>query len=164
MRRAILATLRHSLSFRSNVVNPSPLTYMSIDVAIGTLITKAELEFVPHMMPGVPVVRDVFASPEVMQLIGDGGGLDEELERVGGRARAKIDNFTAGKPFVFGMQPHNKSVTCTIARNDPIHHGVLDVRVTDPTPAVRIFGFCVKCDALVLLTWRVDAACSFPSK
>lgn len=126
---------------------------MSIDAAIVSLVNQGKLVLVSHTLPAIPVVRDVFASPAVMELIEGGHFNSAQMERMGGRARAKVDNIVAGRKFVFGLDPYEKSTTCTVSRNRPVSFGVVEVRVTDPDPAARIFGCVAKRNVLILLTW-----------
>lgn len=135
---------------------------MSIDAEIAKLVSTGQLTFLSPALPGVSVVRDIFVSPDVLALVGDTPSVDAKYLRVSGRARAKLDNITAGRMFVFGIDPHNKSVTCTVARNDPTAAGVLDVRVTDPKPQLRLFGCVAKKDVLVLLSWAPRDGLNFP--
>lgn len=137
---------------------------MSIDAEIGRLVSEGSLTFLSPALPGISVVRDVFVSPDVLSLVGDSPTVAGEYARISGRARAKLDNITAGRVFVFGIDPHQKSVTCTIARNAPPSFGVIDVRVTDPRPQVRLFGCVAKKDVLILLTWAPRGGLQFANE
>lgn len=125
---------------------------MSIDAEIAKL-NGTELTFLGHSIPSMAVVRDVFVGKEVLDLVGDEASPPSDVAKVAGRARAKLDTITGGGIFVFGMNPKHKSPTCLIARNSPPQMGVLDVRVSDPNPGLRIFGCLAQKDVLVLLTW-----------
>jgi hypothetical protein len=98
--------------------------------------------------------RGVFVSDEVWNLVGDDVPVSEELERVSGQARSRLDSFSLGRSVVFAMHPRQKSVHSDIARNAPIESGIVDVRITNPEPTLRIFGGFAGRDILVLLTWK----------
>jgi hypothetical protein len=129
------------------------LTYMSIKEAVDALVLSQELTFLCPVMPGVSVHRDVYVGAEVLGLVGDDATPSSEYEKVSAKARARLDHFSAGKFVVFALNPRNKSVHSDIARNAPIDKGILDVRITDPNPKIRIFGGFLQPDVLVLLTW-----------
>ncbi|MBN13893.1 MAG: hypothetical protein CMJ15_01520 [Pelagibacterium sp.] len=126
---------------------------MSIAETIKELLKDGQLHFIVPALPGLSVKRDIFVSQEVYDLVGDEAVVSPDLERVSGKARAKIDYIASGGVFVFAMDPMNKSVTSLVARNHNIPQGVLDVRINDPKPELRIFGCSAGCDVLVLLTW-----------
>lgn len=109
-----------------------------------------------HVLPieqSRSVERDVFASKAVWEFL-QGNDPDYNFVTVGLRAYRQIERFVCGNAVVFGMDPLNKRSTSLIARNDDVNFGVVDVRVNDPQPAVRIFGCFAEKDVLVLLLWR----------
>jgi hypothetical protein len=116
------------------------------------------------MLPSTTVVRGVFVGAEVWSLVGDDAKPEARFEKVSGRARARLDHFSAGKNVVFALSPTNKSIHSDIARNAPISDGVVDVRITDPRPKIRIFGCFAKCDVLVLLTWATREGLDWPQE
>jgi hypothetical protein len=137
---------------------------MSIEETIAKLEKSKDLTFLCPVMPGVSVVRDVYVGSEVLSLVGDDATPSAEYEEVSARARARLDHFSAGKYVVFALAPRNKSVHSDIARNAPIDKGILDVRITDPNPQIRIFGAFLQPDLLVLLTWASRVDLDFPAE
>lgn len=114
---------------------------------------KGELLFLPPSIRSSGATRDVFVSDEVFAFLHGTGDVDSRFDRAAGRALAKIDAFAAGKTFVMGLNPHKKSPATLVARTDPTHLGVVQLRVTADHPDVRIFGAFAERDVLVLLTW-----------
>lgn len=137
---------------------------MSIRETVDALVRSQDLEFLCPVMPGVSVSRDVYVGVEVRNLVGDNATPSAEYQRVSARARARLDHFSAGKYVVFALNPRNKSVHSDIARNAPISTGILDVRITDPNPAIRIFGGFLQANVLVLLTWASRENLDFPAE
>jgi hypothetical protein len=112
-----------------------------------------------HLLPIEPrrsVERDVFVSSEVWDFL-QGNNSDPKFSAVGLRSYRRLESFICGDLLVFGMDPSRKKSTSLVARNDDVKQGVVDVRVNDPQPAVRIFGCFAKKDVLVLLRWRSRA-------
>ena len=126
---------------------------MSIRVDIDRLCRGGKLVHVLPIEQWRSVERDVFASNEVWEFL-QGNDPDPKFQAVGLRAYRRLETFITGKPIVFGMDPLNKRSTSLIARNDEVVWGVVDVRINDPQPAVRIFGCFAEKDVLVLLLWR----------
>lgn len=126
---------------------------MSIHDDIARLCRKGELVHVLPIEQWRSVERDVFVSKEVWEFL-QGNDPDPKFQAVGLRAYRRIERFICGASVVFGMDPLNKRSTSLIARNNDVRLGVVDVRVNDPQPAVRIFGCFAEKDVLVLLLWR----------
>jgi hypothetical protein len=138
---------------------------MSIDAEIARLVGK-DLTFLVPGLQGAAVSRDIFVSREVLDLVGDDATPPPDLELIAGRARAKMDGITTGKAFVIGMNPKpgKKSPTCLVARNDPTHKGIVDIRLSDPNPGLRIFGAMAKKDVLIALTYAPRKGCKFSAE
>ncbi|PSS59832.1 hypothetical protein C6558_36010 [Ensifer sp. NM-2] len=128
---------------------------------VGTGLLRA---LSPAIAGDKPLVRGVFVSNEVWSLVGDDVDVDEKLERPSGQARARLDSFSFGKSIVFALNPRNKSVHSDIARNAPISDGVVDLRVTNPKPSLRIFGAFADKDLLVLLNWELRENMDFDAE
>lgn len=135
---------------------------MSIDAELDKL-TPDILTFLSPVSPGITVVRDIFVSKEVLDIVGDEATPPDAIARVAGKARAKLDLITRGNMFVLGMDPKpgRKSPTCLIARTSPLTSRILDLRVSDPNPGVRIFGGLAKRNVFVALTWAPRENCDF---
>lgn len=138
---------------------------MSIDAELDKL-TPEVLTFLSPASPGAKVVRDIFVSQEVLDIVGDDATPPEAIARVAGRTRAKLDYITKGGVFVFGLNPKpgKKSGTSLIARTSPITSRILDVRVSDPNPGLRIFGGLAKQNVFVALTWAPREDCNFSTE
>lgn len=138
---------------------------MSIDAEVARLV-GSELTFLPPGLQGATVSRDIFVSKEVLDLVGNDATPPPELELIAGRARAKMDGITVGNAFVLGMNPKpgKKSPTCLVARNDPTHKGIVDIRISDPNLSLRIFGGMAKRDVLIALTYAPRKGCNFAAE
>lgn len=126
---------------------------MSMETEIQNLMDQGVLKFWPPTMVSSGAKRDVFLTNDVYDFVLFQNGVDASFEAASGRALAKIDTFASGKTVVLGLDPMAKSPATLVARNAPIHKGVVDLRVTARKPDARIFGCFAKCDVLVLLTW-----------
>lgn len=141
------------------------LTYMSIKELILSHVAKGVLYALSPAIAGdQKLARGVFVSGEVWDLVGDDVTVSAELERVSGQARARLDSFSFGKSFVFALSPSNKSALSDIARNAPIATGVVDLRITNPKPSLRIFGGFAEKDMLILLNWAPRENLDFPAE
>jgi hypothetical protein len=126
---------------------------MSIVNEIKSLRDQGVLYHLIPVEPGRSVERDVFVSRNIWGLL-EGEDADVKLQQVGARARRRLESFACGRAVVFGMNPLLKDRTSLIARNDPTSTGVVDVRINDPKPAVRLFGCFAERNVLVLLLRR----------
>lgn len=126
---------------------------MSILNELAKLSGERRLSHLLPLEPSHSVERDVYVSESVWDFL-DGDVDDENLARVGARAYRRLESFIRGKPVVLGMDPRQKDRTSLIARNDDPADGVVDVRVNDPKPAVRIFGCFAAQNVLILLLVR----------
>jgi len=126
---------------------------MSIVDEIKTHCDNGNLFHLLPIEPGRSVERDVFVSKEIWDFL-DGNDADVKLQQVGARAYRRLESFVCGNAVVLGMNPLQKDRTSLIARNDPTSDGVVDVRINDPQPAVRIFGCFATRNVLVLLLRR----------
>jgi len=126
---------------------------MSIEKQLEALcrVSKKLVHVLP-LQPGKSVARDVFATQQVWQFL-QGDAPDPKMQMVGIRSYARLESFICGESIVFGMDPLDKKSTSLIARNDPASDGVVNIRVNDPRPAVRIFGCFAKQDVIVLLLY-----------
>jgi len=127
---------------------------MSIQELLQRHISAARLLFVTPLLPGRAVERNVFVSPDVAKLIVGDTSIPARFHRVGGEARAQIDAFTTGRAIRFAMNPMHKDPATLVARNEPTNKGIVDLRIRQPRPPVRLFGAFAQVDVLVLLTWE----------
>ncbi|EKF60550.1 hypothetical protein QWE_05773 [Agrobacterium albertimagni AOL15] len=110
------------------------------------------------------VERHVFLGGEARSFIDWDGTVDVKFDTVSARAGSVLDRFCNGSYVTVGMDPHNKKSTSLIARVDPVGDGIVDFRITDPNPAVRIFGSFAAVDVIVLLTWSPRQDCDFKAE
>ncbi|WP_336067109.1 hypothetical protein [Nitratireductor rhodophyticola] len=127
---------------------------MSTANDIAPLVEQGRLLHVVPDLPGLSVVRDVFATQSVYEFLTDEDAIPAQYARVSGRAKAKIDHFISGGVVTFALDPQDKARTSFIARNDPVEMGIVDVRITDPKPMIRIFGGFAARNILVLIVWH----------
>lgn len=99
------------------------------------------------------VERHIFLGPHVQRFVDCHEELETKFHQVAGRTLALFDRFSNGSYLTFGVNPHDKKSVSWIARVDPVSEGIVDFRITDPNPAVRVFGGFAMPDVLVLLTW-----------
>ncbi|MDQ0558668.1 hypothetical protein QO004_000443 [Rhizobium mesoamericanum] len=110
------------------------------------------------------VERHVFLGGEARSFVEWDGSIDDSFAAVSARTVAVLERFVNGSYVTIGMDPHDKLSRSQIARVDPTAQGILDFRITDPNPAVRIFGGFAVADLLILLTWAPRKNCNFPSE
>lgn len=126
---------------------------MSIRNAIQGLCQAGDLQLLVPSIPSFSVKRDVFLSGSVRDFLDAAPGVDRAYHRQGGRALSLLDRFSTGSYMTFGMDPYDKKASSILARIAPVGLGIVDVRVTDPRPMVRLFGGFAATDVLVLLNW-----------
>jgi hypothetical protein len=128
---------------------------MSITERIDRLrsLDPPALNFLTPLRLNLSVRRDVFVGQEVQKLLDLHPDIPREFHNVAGRCRSVLDRISAGSFLTFGMDPFDKQARCWIARVSPADLGIVDLRITDPNPAIRVFGAFADCDLLILLTW-----------
>lgn len=134
---------------------------MSMVDEIAAHVKAGRLWHVVPDLPGLAVERDVFASEQVFAFLTDDAAVPQTFARVGGKAKAKIDRFVSGGVVRLALDPHDKNRASFVARNAPVAMGIVDVRITDPKPMVRIFGGFAAKDVLVLLDWHPRSGLDF---
>ncbi|WP_158665335.1 hypothetical protein [Sinorhizobium fredii] len=135
---------------------------MSISEVIKTHCENPDetLRLLVPARPSYLVQRHIFLGKEVQQFV-DGDGVDGRFARLSGRTLSVLERISNGSYVTFGMDPHDKDASCTIARVDPVLLGIVDVRIRDPQPAIRVFGGFAEPDILVLLKWMPRAGLDF---
>ncbi|MBB6489185.1 hypothetical protein GGD46_006512 [Rhizobium lusitanum] len=127
---------------------------MSILEELQNHVSTGRLSFVRPMLPGRGVERNIFVSTEVGEFLNGGASVHARFDRVAGEARAQIDAFTTGRAIRFAMDPMRKDPATLVARNAPTSKGIVDMRIRQPRPQIRIFGAFAQVDSLILLTWE----------
>lgn len=131
------------------------LTYMSTRDVISECVAAEDLYRITPRLPGSPVMREVFATPQVHRFLnGQTDIARRNLVKRAADSRAAVDRFIAGAEIAVGMNPRDKLPTCELARNDPPTDGVWDFRVRGDKPYVRIFGAFSERDVFVALDYR----------
>lgn len=134
---------------------------MSIQIEIQKHCEAGALKLYVPVRRAFLVERHVFLGGEARSFVDWDGTVDEQFDTVSARTSSVLDRFCNGSYVTVGMDPHNKRSTSLIARVDPIGGGIVDFRITDPNPAVRIFGGFAAVDLVVLLTWSPRENCDF---
>lgn len=134
---------------------------MSITVEIQQHCELGKLRLHEPLRRSYIVNRHVFVGEMVRQFLEGHESVDSSFDRVAGRTIAILDRFVNGSYVTFGIEPHDKNSHSQIARVDPRDQGIVDYRITDPNPQVRIFGGFAAPDVLVLLTWAPRAGLNF---
>ena len=132
------------------------LTYMSIRDEISSRCNEGRLYCLVPALIGTPVVRTMFVSPEVNDVV-FGPWNDKEIESRAGRLRADLDMFTSGMVISVGENPFKKKKTAYMSPLDPTINEVWQIRSRDPKPGIRVFGQFSERDVFVSLTWGCRA-------
>ena len=101
---------------------------------------------------GEETPRTIYYSTEVQEII-EGANSDGKHKMRFASAKAVMDAFIELGEVLFGLDPHNKSTSARMARTDPVSDGVVDFRVLDPNPGIRVFGCFSEPDTFIALTW-----------
>ncbi len=128
------------------------LTYMSIRDEIKAILGK-ELFVLLSEFGGEETPRTIYYSIEVREII-EGATSSGKNKMRFSSAKAVMDAFIELGEILFGLDPHNKSAHARMARTDPVSEGVVDFRVLDPSPGIRVFGCFSEPDTFIALTWR----------
>ena len=157
----VFQTSNRSTRLQTNVllviVDEGLLTYMSSYDAITNKIKELRpsgaLRFVPTAMPGDAVVREVFASREVYDVV-CGQWPDNYMGSRYADFRANLDAFTRGDYMSASLDPFNKPPETDLARTDPVKKEIWSLRCVNPLARIRCFGCFGGKDLFVALTWR----------
>ena len=125
---------------------------MSIQAEIKSHIEK-KLFLLASEFGGEETPRTIYYSIEVQQVVDGANSVGKNKNRFAS-AKAVMDAFIDLGEITFGMNPHNKAFDARMARTDPIASGIVDFRVLDPKPGIRVFGCFSELDTFVALTWR----------
>ena len=105
-------------------------------------------------LPGSPVNRVLLASEDVNRLVT--GPWESEAEEIrAGRLWADFDRFIEGRLISISLDsPYSKPKPTYMARLDPPHDDVIEIRSRDPKPGIRVFGRFADKDVYVALNWE----------
>src|SRR5215207_9842612 len=124
---------------------------MSIQDEIRLHLNK-ELFLLTSEFGGEDTPRVIYYSIEVQQIIDGANSLSKNRNRFAS-SKAVMDAFIDLGEITFGMDPFNKASYARMARTDPIDIGVIDFRVLDPKPGMRVMGCFSELDTFIALTW-----------
>jgi hypothetical protein len=117
-------------------------------------VGEGRLFDLPPLIPSAAVVRTMFVSKEVNDVVwppGWGGGRGALRHS---KMRGYLDAFTEGRRISVALDPYHKPKSTYLARIDPLADGVWDVRCIDPKPGVRVLGCFAEKDTFVALTFN----------
>jgi len=118
---------------------------------IKRLTEENQLYLVPQSLPGLPMVREFYATKPVMDLL-FAKLADKKLAGIGYGLRGQIDDFIDGKRL--WVRPDGEEGTnAWLARLDPVVDEVWEFRALKPKPSVRIFGTVPYKDCFIGLNW-----------
>jgi len=126
---------------------------MSISDLIRAHVATGKLEEFSPPLKFIEVHRGLFLSADITEAFQDDYFADQEHAYRFGEIAADFVRFVSGKEITFGMDPWKKDNCAIMARLDPVEDGAVCVRLREPRPAVRIFGFFVAPDNFVAIRW-----------
>jgi hypothetical protein len=135
----------------SNSLTCAVLTYMSIRVEIGNRISEERLFLLSPAMPGSHIVRPMFVSLEIKDLV-LGPWDDAEWEERCGQLRADLDRYIECRRITVAARPYHAR-TAYMAQLDELRDEAWEIRSRDPEPSLRVFGRFADTDWFVALTW-----------
>ena len=125
---------------------------MSIYDELDRLVKDGSLFRLVPALPGTPVVRTMFASKEVNDLI-TGPWRDRKWEERCGSLRADLDRFITGGLITAAVDPFKGGKQANIKQLDPYPDEVWEIRSRVPRPGIRVLGRFADTDVFVALTW-----------
>jgi hypothetical protein len=129
------------------------LTYMSIRDEIRRLTREHQprLFFLPPLLPGVAVMRELFISEEINR-VAHPPWPSTTIGKRHTRMRTYLDAWTEGRLITVADHPYNKPRGTFMARIDPGVDEVFDIRCRYPKPGIRVLGLFADCDLFIALT------------
>jgi hypothetical protein len=116
-----------------------------------TMERQPRLFFLPPLLPGVAVVRELFVSEEIFR-VANPPWPSTVMGRRYARMRTYLDAWTEGRLITVADHPYNKPRSTFMARIDPGADEVFDIRCRYPKPGIRVLGLFADCDLFVALT------------
>lgn len=127
---------------------------MSIVEEITHCVARGTLFPIEPTLPSGKIVRHLFGSTEIRRLL-SGPWSNESEEIRSGRLRQDFDRFVEGGLISIALHnPYRKSKTAFLARLDPGHDEVWEIRSRDPRPGIRVFGRFAGLDVFVVFNWE----------
>lgn len=115
------------------------LTYMSIDDIILDRVERGMLSVLVSLAPGAPIVRSMFVSEALQEILDSPEGDDEWEQRVG-ELRADLERFVTDK------EPIDPKYLFLLY---PAHDAVWEIRSVRPEPSIRVLGRFAGVDVFV---------------
>lgn len=128
---------------------------MSIYVEIGSRVNEQRLFFLSPAIPGSLVIRKMYISSEIKNMIFGPWDSLEWGERCG-RLRQDFDHFIEGHKIDVAESPF-KGKTSYLKRLEPQREEAWEIRSRDPEPSLRIFGRFADKNVFVALSWHKRA-------
>jgi hypothetical protein len=113
--------------------------------------TSPRLFFLPPLIKGDAIVRELFVSEEINRIAHppwSPGPLGTRFAHM----RATFDAWTAGGLISIADDPYHKPKRTVMARIDPGRDQVFDIRVRTPKPGIRVLGCFGDLDLFIALT------------
>lgn len=126
---------------------------MSIRDEIANRVGDGRLFCLPPLIPSGTMVRAMFVSEEINQVVHPPWEATKEGLRLS-RLRAYLDTWTEGVLVSVAEAPYHKPRNTFLARVDPVADDVFDIRCFDPKPGIRVLGCFSEKDVFVALTWN----------
>jgi hypothetical protein len=109
------------------------------------------LFFLPPLIPGAQIVRELFVSDEINRVAHPPWAAIDPGPRFA-RMRGFLDRWTEGGRISVADDPYRKPRSTFMARIDPGPDEVFDIRCIAPNPGIRVFGCFADRDLFVALT------------
>jgi hypothetical protein len=124
---------------------------MSIRDSINGHIGK-ELFLLPPLIASEESKRTMLVGREMLgaTLFPDWTGKD--AYRLG-KLRGDLDRFITGAKIAIALYPRRKPPTTYLARLEPVHKEIWEIRSCDPKPGVRVLGRFSEKDTFIALCW-----------
>ena len=119
---------------------------------IFALVKSRKLARVRPLFPMDPVYRCLLVGADVWEATRGPFSDDFTGERQA-HFRAALDQFVSGGELAVADDPYDKDPDAMLARINPIHEEVWDIRIVEPGSGVRCFGRFVARDTFVGLGW-----------
>ncbi len=104
-------------------------------------------------MPGDAIVREMYASNEVMETVNKPWS-ENWMGQRHKEFRATLDSFTRGDRMPVSERPFDKSPEAVVARVHPVGDEVWDIRCLAPDARIRCFGAFGGKNLFIALTWE----------
>jgi hypothetical protein len=122
------------------------------EIRLGTKERPPRLFFLPPLIGGAVVVRELFVSEEIYRVANPPAAQTDFGSRYA-RMRSYLDAWTEGRLISITDHPYRKPKPTYMARIDPAPDEVFDIRCIDPHPGIRVMGCFADRDLFIALTY-----------